>query len=455
MTSSSFDAVIVGAGSAGCATAHSLCKKGFQVALIERKNKDIIGKKVCGDAIGERAFDMSGIPKPVGEEKKQSVKGLDVYCPNKKSKFRIEIDDFQGYIIDRYLFGQRLLNLALDAGAQLFARRHATGILHNINQICGVVAKALDSKKREEFNAKLVIDASGSSAVLRRKLPPELAGFIEPKIREEDNYFAYREIRTVQQPLDEPEYIKIYFELNYAPRGYVWIFPRGEGAEDSINTGLGGAPTGNVNFKAQFEKYIQNHPLFINSKIIDQGSGKVPRRRAMDSLVTDGFVLAGDSACQVNPLHVGGLAPSLEVGRMISKAFEEALEKGDFTAKSLWSYNVQYHRSIGLRYASYDLAQIALNGATNKELDFLFEKQIISEDDLVQLGLSGKEFQLSTREKLRRVIRGFSNPSVLYRLNKVSSQMKEIRGHYSNYPEDINHFLEWQAELKRKYYPNE
>ncbi|MFX1538227.1 MAG: geranylgeranyl reductase family protein, partial [Promethearchaeota archaeon] len=431
-----------------------LCKKGFQVALIERKDKNAIGKKVCGDAVSEKAFDTSGIPKPTGEERKQLVKGLDLYSPSKRTKFRIETEAFQGYIIERYLFGQRLLKLALDAGAQLFERRHATGVLHDTNQITGVAVKALDSQSREEFKVNLVVDASGSSAVLRRKLPPELAGFIEPTIRKEDNYFAYREIRNVQQPLEEPEYLKIYFEQEFAPKGYVWIFPRGEGAEDSVNAGIGGAASGNTNFRNQFDKYAQENPLFKNSKIIDQGSGTVPRRRAMDSLVTDGLVLAGDAGCQVNPLHAGGIGPSLEVGAMITKTFEEAVEKGDFTAQSLWSYNVQYQRTIGLKYSSFDMVKIALNEATNEELDFIFDKQIISQDDLTNLGITGEEFQMSTTEKVRRGLRGIKRPSVLNRLNKVAKFMKEVRNHYENYPTDINQFIAWQTTLKRKFYPD-
>ncbi|MFX1536953.1 MAG: geranylgeranyl reductase family protein, partial [Promethearchaeota archaeon] len=298
----SFDVVIVGAGSAGSVTAFTLCKKGFQVALVERKAKEIIGKKVCGDAVSADSFNISGIPKPGGEERKQVFKGLDLYSPNMKSKLRIKTDDFRGYIIDRRLFGQRLLKLALDAGAQLFEKRHVTGIIHNKNQILGIKAKVLDNRKNEDFKGKLVVDASGSSAVIRRKLSPALAGFIESKISKKDTYFGYREIRNVQQPLEDPEYLRIYLNQKSAPKGYIWVFSRGEGTQSSVNVGVGGAAGYNFDFRAQFEKYVHGNPFFTNSEIIDQGSGYVPRRRAIDSLVTNGLVLAGDAACQVNPL---------------------------------------------------------------------------------------------------------------------------------------------------------
>ncbi|MFX0064535.1 MAG: geranylgeranyl reductase family protein [Candidatus Hermodarchaeota archaeon] len=453
MTKDSFDIVIVGSGSAGAVTAFKLCKKGFQVALIERKEKNTIGKKICGDAMDEKAFDTSGIPKPAGEERKQLVKGLDLYSPSMKTKIRIETDDYRGYIIDRHLFGQRLLKLALDAGAQLFEKRHVTGIIHNKNQILGIKAKVLDNRKNEEFKGKLVVDASGSSAVIRRKLSPELAGFIEPKISKEDTYFGYREIRNVQQPLDDPEYLKIYLNQEYAPKGYIWVFPREEGNQYSANVGLGGAAGYNFDFRAQFEKYIQENPLFINSEVLDQGSGYVPRRRAIDSLVTDGLVLAGDAACQVNPLHAGGLSPSLEVGDMITKTFEQALEQGDFTAKSLWSYNVQYQRTIGVRYSSHDMVKIVLNEATNKELDFILDKKIISQKDLADIGVIGAEFRISSIDKIKRGLKLVRKPSLLFRLNKTSKLMNEIRDHYITYPEDINQFVDWEKKLRRRYYP--
>ncbi|MFX0066360.1 MAG: geranylgeranyl reductase family protein [Candidatus Hermodarchaeota archaeon] len=453
MSSKSFDVVIVGAGSAGAVTAFKLCNKGFQVALIERKDKNAIGRKICGDMVTEKTFDTSGIAKPTGEERKQLIKGLDLYSPSQRRKFRIEIEAFQGYIVERYLFGQRLLKLALDAGAQLFERRHATGILHDTRQITGVTAKALNSQTREEFKAKLLIDASGSSAVLRRKLPPELAGFIEPTIRKEDNHFAYREIRNVKQPLEEPEYAKIYFEQQIAPKGYIWIFPRGEGTYKSVNTGLGGWASGHSNFKTQFRHYIQKHSLFKNSEIIDQGSGFVPRRRAMDSLVTNGLVLVGDAGCQVNPLSAGGIDAGLEVGAMITKTFEEAVEKGDFTAQSLWSYNVQYQRTIGRDYGLYDMIKTTFNKMTNKEMDFVFDRQILDQHDISRILNPG--FQMLLSEKIRRGLKGLRKPLFLLHLNKTSKLMTEIRNHYENYPANINHFVAWQTTLKRKFYPNE
>ncbi|MFX1255824.1 MAG: geranylgeranyl reductase family protein [Promethearchaeota archaeon] len=453
MISKSFDVVIVGAGSAGTATAFKLCSKGFQVALIERKDKNAIGRKICGDMVTKKAFRVSGIPKPTGEERKQLVKGLDLYSPSQKTKFRIELDAFKGYIVDRYLFGQRLLKLALDAGAQLFERRHATGILHDTNQITGVAVKALDDQSREEFRAKLVIDASGSSAVLRRKLPPELAGFIEPTIRKEDNHFAYREIRNIKQPLEEPEYVKIYFEQKIAPKGYVWIFPRGESAYKSVNAGLGGWTSGHFNFKTQFRHYIQNHPLFKNSEIIDQGSGYVPRRRPMDSLVTNGLVLIGDAGCQVNPLSAGGIDAGLVGGPMITKTFEKAGEKGDFTAQSLWPYNVQYQRTIGRDYSFYDMVKTTFNEMTNEEMDFVFDRQILNQHDISRILNPG--FHMLLTEKISRGLRGLRKPLFLLHLNKASQLMTEIRDYYEKYPADINQFVAWQRTLKRKFYPNE
>ena len=59
----SFDVIIVGAGTGGTTAARFTAKKGLNVCLIDRKKKEDIGDKICGDAVGNEIFDMLKINK--------------------------------------------------------------------------------------------------------------------------------------------------------------------------------------------------------------------------------------------------------------------------------------------------------------------------------------------------------------------------------------------------------
>ncbi len=47
-----YDVIIAGAGTGGATTAYTLAKRGHSVLLIDRKERDGIGEKTCGDALG-------------------------------------------------------------------------------------------------------------------------------------------------------------------------------------------------------------------------------------------------------------------------------------------------------------------------------------------------------------------------------------------------------------------
>ncbi len=46
-----YDVIVAGAGTAGSITALTIAKKGHTVLLIDRKWKEKIGDKTCGDAL--------------------------------------------------------------------------------------------------------------------------------------------------------------------------------------------------------------------------------------------------------------------------------------------------------------------------------------------------------------------------------------------------------------------
>ena len=320
-----YDVIVVGAGTAGCMAAKILASEGYDVCLIDRKDQRQIGDKVCGDAIGKHHFDNLGLPYPSGDEKEGDINGVKVYSPDKRTIFRISGSGLTGFMINRHLFGQRLLRYAVDSGAELKDGIHVSKPIIKDGYVIGVSARRLKTGEKIEFLGRVTVDASGVSAVIRRKLPSIMG--VDVNVEPEDLVVCYREIRKLKMSIEEPEFCEIYLSQRIAPGGYYWIFPKTEGR---VNVGLGVSQTRReANPKIQLYKNVISEPIFESSEIIDSGGGIVPTRRPLDSLVGNGVVFIGDSGCQVNPIHGGGIGPSMMGGKISGEVISEALEKGD------------------------------------------------------------------------------------------------------------------------------
>ena len=436
--------IVVGAGTAGCMAAKVLASRGFDVCLIDRKDRRSIGDKVCGDAVGRHHFDNLGLPYPSGEEKEGDIVGVKIYSPDRATVFRISGYGLTGFMINRHLFGQRLLKYAVDAGAILKDNVHVSAPIIEDEHVKGVEATDLKTGKKLKMLSTLTIDASGASAILRRKLPPEIG--IESEVSWEDKVTCYREIRQLSREIDEPEFCKIYLDLTAAPGGYCWIFPKNN---RRVNVGLGVISTPNhPNPKSQLYTHVLSKPLFNSSSILHGGGGIVPTRRPLDSLVGKGIVVAGDAGCQVNPIHGGGIGPSMMGGMISGEVISDALESGDLSLEALWPVNVRFMKNYGKKQAGLDVFRIFLQGITNEDLNYGMRYQLITEDDLLKASL-GEDISLNISETTRRVFTGLGRLSLLRALYRMARTLREVRRLYDEYPTSPNEFPKWKMKIER------
>ena len=77
-----------------------------------------------------------------------------------------------------------------------------------------------------------------------------------------------------------------------------------------------------------------------------------------EPLVTDGLMLVGDAARQVDPLTGGGIINAMLAGKLAAQVAMEAVAARDTSAAFLGRYEHQWHRSMGRRMArNYRLRQ--------------------------------------------------------------------------------------------------
>lgn len=438
-----FDVVVVGAGTAGCLAAKTVAEAGLKACVIERKRRQEIGEKICGDALGEHHLKTVGLEKPQGGELEKRIEGVKVYSPDLETVFTIAYKDYVGYMLNRRLFGQWLLKKALDKSVILFDLTQCLEPITEKNFVTGVLAKNMKTGENIELKGKVVLDASGFMAVIRRKLPKEMG--IESEVANEDVEACYREIRELKMETEKSEYCELYLNQKVTPGGYAWIFTKG-GAK--VNAGVGVCMRGKFpNPRNQFYKYVLTKPLFEGSLLLKGGMWYDPTRRPLDNMVGNGVAILGDAACLANPIHGGGIGPSMLSGYLAGKTIVEALEKGDVSQKSLWPYNRKYMEMYGTKQAGLDVFRMFLLNCRDEDLNYGMKYKLLTEEDVLKASL-GQEFHLNVTETAKRVFRGLKRIRFLNKLRLTVNLMREVKAHYRNYPETLEDFENWRVKRK-------
>ena len=437
-----FDVIVVGAGTGGSLAAKTLVKAGLKVCMIDRKPEKEIGDKVCGDAIGKHHFNNLGLAHPSRPEREQTVEGIKVYSPDMETEVNVQGEGVHGYLVNRLLFGQRLEKEAKEAGTILMDSTVVTEPLIKNGYVIGVQTKDPNTGKTSELTAKVVVDASGHSAVLRKKLPPEFG--IENNVADEDVEVCYREIREIKEPIDEPEFCKIYLDMERFPGGYCWIFPK---SSTIVNVGLGVAmKKGFPNPKDLYNEYVLSLPLFKGSRALTGGGGLVPTRRPISPMVGNGIIIIGDAACQVNPIHGGGIGSSMMGGIKAAEVIIEALKKGEVSREALWPYTGIFMVEYGAKQAGLDIFRILLQKLSNEEMNYGMSHHLITDDDLLKASM-GEDLRLNITEKTSRLFKGLGCLSLLKKLNTTAKLMKEVKELHRNYPSSPEGLAEWETKV--------
>ena len=436
-----FDVIVVGAGTGGSTAARFVAEKGLKVCLLDRKEKKDIGNKICGDAVGTDIFNFLKINHPKNDELSCRIKGAKLYSPDQKKCIDLTDPKQAGYIINRIEFGQRLLNEAINSGVyQFLDKTIVLDLLYDNKMVNGVKVK-LNNGDKVDLHSKILIDASGFYSPIRKKIRSNL---VEKDISKEDSILCYREIVKFsphELKIKNPDYITIILNQDKAPGGYIWYFPKDE---SSVNIGLGTYMYNKGKVKSLYQKNVFNEFIKTSTyEIVSSGGGVVPVRRPLWSCADDGIMFIGDAACQVNPLHGGGIDPSMRAGFYAAKTAVDAIEKGNFSVSALWSYNYSVMTSFGAEFASLDLLRMMLQVLSNAELNFALKQDLFSSEEILEISSTG-EFELPLPSMINKALKGISKPNFLLDLNYLRIRMNEISKLYKNFPMDINHFGEWK-----------
>ncbi|RLI99511.1 MAG: hypothetical protein DRP03_03335 [Candidatus Aenigmatarchaeota archaeon] len=365
-----YDIVVVGVGPAGSSVARVCAENGLNVLAIE-KRQEIGSPKRCGEGLSKSSAERMGI-----EVKewwiRQTIYGASVYAPNGKC-VRIDYEGPEGWVIERKLFDKFLATEAANAGAKIIAKAEAIGVERDKD---GIKVKIKRGNELRYVHTKILVACDGIESKIARMMGMNTA----LKLIDTASAVQY-EMANVD--IDEDR-IELYFGNNIAPGGYVWIFPKGKRV---ANVGIGvRAPMAKKRAIEYLNEFIAKHEGLANGSIIEVNAGGVPVGGFIKDMVMDNFMVVGDAAHQVNPIHGGGIAEAYIAGRIAGNVASDAIRKGDCSAKTLSKYNKIWWSERGNKLSRILKLRKVVESLSDSELNWLAE--YLKGEDLVRLARS-------------------------------------------------------------------
>ncbi|MCE7742882.1 MAG: NAD(P)/FAD-dependent oxidoreductase [Candidatus Heimdallarchaeota archaeon] len=443
-----YDVIIVGGGPAGVSAALSCRKNNLDVLLLDKKTKDKIGDKVCGEAISKETShfvsDKLGIKPP---------SGIEVNVPVEKLVLKTSLpEDYIslpaiGYMIDRHKYGQRLLNDAINAGAEVFAEIKVVEPILKDNKVVGVKIKDSKHKDKDIF-AKVIIDCSGVRGVIRTNLPEGFEPKLSKSLDRSDYASCYREIIELKEEHGLDGKIVLKYEEDIPEPGYIWFFSDGK---TKLNCGTGFIKTGENRNKSVKEVYfnaMEKHYPKGSYKTLDGRGGVVSIRPPLWNAVAPGLMVAGDAAYHADPLTAEGHGPALMSGYFAGLVASKAIEKNDFSTEKLWEYNKLIFSSFGAEHARNRILTIVLESIGPNKLEFLLKRKVVKQADLTTEGILTKR---SIWNYISLALRCSPRYSLLLLMRKAISISKKIAKLCQEFPESPDNYQSWKDEIEQLY----
>ena len=356
---SHFDAIIVGAGPAGCSCGYTLARAGLKTLIVERGKfpgaKNMWGGAFYGPSLYELFPDFleeAPIERYIAKHK-YSLLTQDASFSVDFTSQKFSNPPCNGFSVLRSKFDRWFASKAEQAGAVVAAGLEAEDLLWEGNAVAGIIAGG------DELPANVVIACDGVNSFLAEKAG--LRGKISPR----DIKQGVKEV--IQLPR---QVIEQRFNL-HGEEGIVWefigSFSRGIPGGAFIYTNQESLSVGIV---VQLNKLSENevtandlledfkrHPevenLLADGQLVEYSAHLVPvgGKAMMPTLFTDGMLVAGDAAglTLTTGLVLEGANFAIDSGVAAAETVIRAKKTGDFSKRSLAHYPERLGQSFILK----------------------------------------------------------------------------------------------------------
>lgn len=381
-----YDIIVVGAGPAGSMAAKYASEKGVSVLMLE-KDRDVGYPVRCGEAVS-----LAGVEEFVKPDPKWIASEITKFSFISPDKTEVLIPfEGKGIILERKIFDYELANSAAKKGTEIITRAYVNGLLFENNSVAGV--KYEFRGKQYQIKSKIVIGADG----------------VESRVGRWGGLKTFSDFRDMESGVQitaaninvDPNTCYFYWGSEYAPQGYLWIFPKRNGL---ANVGL--AITGDIGKKRSAISYLNDfmNNYFPNASVLSSVAGGIPFTPTLEKIVNPGIMLVGDAARQINPLSGGGIISGMIGGSIAGKVASDAIINNELS--KIYEYEKLWHDRLGKRHEMFNRIKNGIYKFSDEKYDQIAHSLVGLPDEKRSLGNVAK----------RAVI---NNPSLLIDVAKV------------------------------------
>ncbi|MYA08067.1 MAG: FAD-dependent oxidoreductase [Holophagales bacterium] len=349
---SSYDVIVIGAGPGGSAAAAIAARGGLRVLLLEREPAPMfkIGESLMPDTHG--VFEKMGALRAMQEShfvEKHSVqfftKTGKASMPFYFEKERPGEDSARTWQVRRSEFDQLLMETAAGQGAEVHRGVNVRDVLFEGGRAVGVRAAGPSKDAVVELAGRVIIDATGQSAMISRRLD---LGRIDYGLRHASIYTHFRgAIRD--EGKDEGATLILHTKSGEC---WFWYIPL---AGDVVSVGVVGPMDALIR-----KRDGRPHEIFFEEV---RNCGEIERRIApahqcrpvsvmkdfsyrIEKMAGDGWIAIGDAFSFIDPVYSSGVFLALKSGEMAAEAAIGAIAADDLSGERLGAFRPLLMRGV-------------------------------------------------------------------------------------------------------------
>src|SRR5262245_20945566 len=363
MDTKNFDVIVMGGGPAGSSIASILAREGRKVVLFEKEKfpRHHIGESLMTDTFWP--FQRMGILEKLKKSpfvRKYSVQFANPVGKESRPFYFFEANHHESAVtwqVTRAIFDKLLLEHAEEQGATVYEETAVKQVLFEGDRACGVEVLMKDESV-QKFSAKVIVDATGQSAILSNKFRWRMR---DPKLKKA---VLYSYFKGAHREPDLNGGATLVLRTAPGSNGWFWYIPL---ENDITSVGIVADPDYLVKGRGQdlakiyheeVEKCEATRRRVEGAERVDKIYSILDYSYRSRHCAGDGFILIGDAYGFLDPIYSSGVLLALKMAELAADAIHDAFKRDDFSAARLGQFQPKLDRGIEsmrkLVYAFYN-----------------------------------------------------------------------------------------------------